>query len=240
FNTAARLSMVPNLVERRFIPPAIAFNSAVFNLARVIGPAMGGYIMAEWGVGEAFLFNGATYVVFIVTLLMISQVRTEEGRAGTGGILAESGEGLAYARRHPGIGPMLNLLAAVALGGKSVLELLPEFADRVFGRGTEGLAELTAAAGAGALIAPVPTAARRTGGGLTRLPVTAMLISAVSIFGFTATSWYPLALASVFLLGFAGVYTGTGTQTLMQHVVDGGLRGRVMSLYGVIHRGAPA
>lgn len=240
FNTAARLSMVPNLVERRFIPPAIAFNSAVFNLARVIGPAMGGYIMARWGVGEAFLFNGATYVVFIITLFMITQVRTEEGRAGTGGILAQSVEGLSYARRHPGIGPMMILLAAVALGGKSLLELLPEFADHVFGRGTEGLAELTTAAGAGALIASVLLAGRGSVDGLTRLTVTALLVSAIGIFGFTATSWYPLALASVFLLGYAGVYTGTGTQTLMQHVVDGGLRGRVMSLYGVIHRGTPA
>ena len=53
------------------------------------------------------------------------------------------------------------------------------------------------------------------------------------------TDWYPLALGSMALLGAAGVVGGTGTQTLMQNVVDGGMRGRVMSLYGLIHRGGP-
>jgi MFS family permease len=101
FNTAARLSMVPNPVEHRFIPPAIALNSAIFNLARVIGPAIAGPIMAFWGVGEAFLFNGATFVVFIVSLLFVDQVRTEERLIGRGGALAQSLEGFVYARRHP-------------------------------------------------------------------------------------------------------------------------------------------
>ncbi|MBT5047680.1 MAG: MFS transporter [Rhodospirillaceae bacterium] len=240
FNTAARLSMVPNLVEPKYIPPAIAFNSAIYNLARVVGPAMAGFIMARWGVGEAFIFNGITFLGFIVTLIMIRQIRTEEASRGKGGALAQSLEGLTYARRHKGIGPMLILLAAFAVGGKALFELLPEFADHIFGRGTEGLAELTATGGAGALIASVWLAGRGTVTGLTRLVITALLVAALAIFGFVVTDWFPLALASIALLGAAGVIGGTGTQTLMQHAVEGGLRGRVMSLYGLIHRGGPA
>ena len=108
FNTAARLSMVPNLVEHRFILPAIAYNSAIYNLARIVGPALAGFIMARWGVGEAFLFNALTFTAFIVSLLMIRQVRHEEGRHGSGGAFAQSIEGLAYVRRHAGIRPMLT------------------------------------------------------------------------------------------------------------------------------------
>jgi MFS family permease len=240
FNTAARLSMVPNLVEPRYLAPAIAFNSAIYNLARVVGPAMAGFIMARWGVGEAFIFNGFTFVGFIVTLLMIRQIRTEESKRSTAGALAQSVEGLTYARRHTGIGPMLVLLMAFAVGGKALFELLPEFADHIFGRGTEGLAELTVAGGLGALVTSVWLAGRGVVAGLTRLVIAALLAAALAIFGFVATSWFPLALGSIALLGAAGVIGGTGTQTLMQHAVDGGLRGRVMSLYGLIHRGGPA
>jgi predicted MFS family arabinose efflux permease len=135
---------------------------------------------------------------------------------------------------------MLIMLVAFAIGGKSLLELLPEFADHVFGRGTQGLAELTVAAGTGALIASLWLGARGTITGLTNLVVTALLVVALAVCGFVLTDWFPLALASMALLGAAGVFGGTGTQTLMQHVVDGGMRGRVMSLYGLTHRSGPA
>jgi len=240
FNTAARLSMVPNLVEHRFIPPAIAINSIIFNLARIIGPAIAGFVMVRWGVGEAFIFNGVTYVGFIVTLMMIRQIRTEESRKGTGGAQAQSFEGLSYVRNHPGIGPLLIMLVAFAVGGKSLLELLPEFADDIFLRGTQGLAEMTAAAGIGAVMTSVWLASRRSVEGLTRAVGAATLTIGIAVAGFVATDWFPFALASIALLGGAGVIGATGAQTLMQHAVDGGMRGRVMSLYGVVHRGGPA
>jgi len=232
--------MVPNLVEHRYVVPAIAFNSAIYNLARIVGPALAGFIMARWGVGEAFLFNALTFVAFIVSLLMVRQVRAEEGRRGSGGAFAQSIEGLSYARRHEGIRPMLIMLVAFAIGGKSVLEILPEFADHIFGRGTEGLAAMTAAAGTGALAASLWLAGRGTVRGLTGIVVGALLAVALAVAGFVATAWFPLALASMALLGAGGVIGGTGTQTLMQNVVDGGMRGRVMSLYGLVHRGGPA
>jgi MFS family permease len=240
FNTAARLSMVPNLVEHSFIPPAVAINSAIFNLARIVGPAMGAWIIFRWGVGEAFLFNAFTFLFFIAALHVLRPVRKEESARGTTGVWSAAADGLIYARRHPGIGPMLILLLAVAMGGKALLELLPEFADSVFGRGERGLGELTATSGVGALIAAVWLANRGHIRGLTQMTIGALLLSAGSIFTFALSDNYPLALAGIFMLGVAGVFGGTATQTLMQHVVEGGMRARVMSLYGMIHRGAPA
>ncbi len=240
FNTAARLSMIPNLVERRYIPSAVALNAAAFNVARFIGPALAGAIMAIWGVGEAFLLNAATFIIFIVTLRKMRLINPETGGTARGGILAQAFDGIAYARRHPGIGPILVLLIAMAVGVKPVLELLPGFADAVFHRGIEGLAQLTASAGLGALITAIWLAQRGRMTGLTRIALAALAISAALIVAFTATDWYPLGLAACFCFGVTITMAGTATQSLMQNAVEGHMRGRVMSLYGLVYRGAPA
>ena len=83
-------------------------------------------------------------------------------------------------------------------------------------------------------------AARGTHIGLTRIVVYTLLLGALSIFGFCATGIFGIGLVGVFFIGAATVLGGTGTQTLMQHAVDGAMRGRVMSLYGMIYRGVPA
>tara|TARA_Y100001936_G_scaffold244553_1_gene285109 strand:- start:608 stop:1591 length:984 start_codon:yes stop_codon:yes gene_type:complete len=239
-NTAARLSMVPNLVEHRFIPPAVALNSAIFNLARVIGPVTGALLIEYWNVGVAFLFNAVTFVFFIAALWVIRPVRIEEEPRGSSGMLNQLVQGINYAARHPGIGPALVLLIAMAMGGKALLEILPEFADIVFGRGPKGLGELTAASGAGGLIAAVLLAQRGHVERLTRLTIIALLVTGLGILGFVATDWYPFALICIFILGITNIYGGTATQMLMQHAVEGSMRGRVMSLYGMVTRGGPA
>ena len=239
-NTAARLSMVPNLVEHHYIPPAVALNSAIFNLGRVVGPISGAFLIEYWNVGIAFFFNAGTFIFFIISLLVIRQVRSEEKPNRGSSVWTQSLEGFQYAIRHPGIGPAMVLLIAMAMGGKALLEVLPEFADEVFNRGASGLGELTAVSGVGGLIAAIWLARRGHVQGLTRITILALLVTGIGIFGFVVTSWYPLALLCIFVLGISGIYGGTATQTLMQHSVDGAMRGRVMSLYGVIHRGAPA
>ncbi len=240
FNTAARLSMIPNLVERRYIASAVALNSAAFNVARFIGPALAGAIMAIWGVGEAFLFNAATFVVFIATLMKMRLITDETSGRARAGMLSQAFNGIAYAGRHPGIGPILILLIAMALGVKPILELLPGFADAVFHRGIEGLAQLTASAGMGALITSIWLAGRGRMTGLTNIAMLSLIGSAVAILGFTASDWYPLGLAGCFAFGITITMAGTATQTLMQNAVDGHMRGQVMSLYGLVYRGAPA
>src|SRR5690606_30680985 len=71
FNGAARLAMIPNLVEREHLPAAIALNSAIFSVARFIGPALAGAIIAVWGVAHAFFFNCATFIAFIWALMVL-------------------------------------------------------------------------------------------------------------------------------------------------------------------------
>ena len=152
----------------------------------------------------------------------------------------EIAEGYAYAARHPGIGPMLAILTLIAICGRPFLELLPGFADAVFGRGADGLAWLTSAAGVGAMLGGLWLAQRGAVAGLTATTVSAIALLGAMLIGFAATDIFWLALPCAAAAGFALIVVGVGEQTLLQNAVDPGLRGRVMSLYGMINRGAPA
>lgn len=240
FFTAARLSMVPNLLPREHVPQAIAIDSAIFNVARFLGPMLAGAIIVGWGVGPAFVFNASTFVIYLFALFRLRLLRHESGGRAHGGILHQTLEGLRYAWDHAGIRLMLVVIAAMALGVKPVLDLLPGFADVVFNRGAAGLAELTAAAGLGAFTAAIYLATRGATRGLTTVTIFALAMGAAAILVFCATDLYWLALIAMFFAGGSVTLGGTGTQTLMQAAVDGAMRGRVMSLYGVIYRGGPA
>ena len=240
FNTAARLALVPNLLEPRYLPSAIAIDSAMFNIARFLGPAIAGAIIVAWGVAPAFLFNALSFVCFLVALFRIRVIRQETSGKPTGGLVSQALDGVRYARGHPGIGPMLILILAMAVGVKPFLELLPGFADAVFGRGAQGLAHLTAVAGLGAFTSALWLAQRGTAVGLTVAAMSGLVLGGGAILAFTATDNYVIGLVAAYFAGASVALSGTGTQTLMQNVVDGAMRGRVMSLYGMIYRGAPA
>src|SRR5690606_24410348 len=137
----------------------------------------------------------------------------------------QSLEGVRYAARHPGIGPILILLIALALGVKPVLELLPGVTGAVYHLSATGLGWLMSVSAVGAMIASLWLAQRGTADGLTRMVLGALLFGSVSIFGFAATDNFILGLVGVFFVGAAIVIGGTGTQTLMQNAVDGAMRG---------------
>ena len=239
FATAARLAMVPNLMEARYLPAAIGIDSSIYNMARVIGPMIAAPMISLLGTGATFLFNGLTYAVFVFCMLRIHLVRNESfGRGGNA--FAQTAEGISYAARHSGIGPALIMLIAAAIGIKPFLELLPGLADGIFGAGVEGFAIFAAIAGAGAIVAGLWIAARGEAEGTTRIAFGSMVLGAVGVFTVSATQIFWIGLLGTFLVGGAVTLAGTTTQILMQNSVEGAMRGRVMSLYGMIHRGAPA
>jgi predicted MFS family arabinose efflux permease len=240
FNTAARLSMVPNLLEPQHVPSAVAMDSAIFNLARFIGPMVAGYLIAGVGAGPTFLINGITFAVFLACLLQARMIRDERGARSTANIFVQATEGIRYAVKHPGIRPVLILIIALAIGIKPTLELLAGVTDTVYNLGPTGLGNLMAASAVGATIAAVWLAQRGTVVGMTRIVISALLLGIVSLFAFTATQSFVFGLVCASFIGAAIVVGGTGTQTLMQNAVDGAMRGRVMSLYGMVYRGGPA
>jgi MFS family permease len=242
FNQPARLAIIPNLVNRRDLATAIGLNSVVFNLARFVGPAISGVLIVELGSGAAFGFMAATYFVFMIALyfLRLPPEHDDSLRLSRHGIVTDIVGGYAYATRHAGIGPMLLMLTVTALAGRPYGELLPGFADAVFGRGAHGLAWLTSAIGAGAAIGGLWLAQRETITGLTRVSIHSVLLLAIALLVFGATHWFWVGLAAVFVSGFAMVVMGVGQQTLIQTAVDASMRGRVLGLYGMVQRGGPA
>ena len=240
FNVAARLAMMASMSRRENLPAAIAMSTAVFNGARFIGPAFGGMIIAIWGVGGAFVFNTVSFLTMLIALLMMRDLRAEPQAMRKASMFGQMFEGFRYARHHPGIGPLLIVIATVAFGIKPYLELLPGVADQVYGGGPKALAELTAATGLGALIMAIWLAQRGTVRGLTMVTLISLVVGGASIVLFSITTVYWFGLICAVVTGGAMTTSGTGTQTLMQHEVDGPMRGRVMSLYGIIFRGAPA
>lgn len=240
FNTAARLSMVPNLMEREIVPAAISMDSAMFNLARFIGPAIAGFLFAAYGAGVSFLINGITFSVFLCCLLKIRMIRDERGNRGGDHFLTQAKEGMRHAARHAGIGPILILVTALAVGIKPLLELLPGVTGAVFDGGATDLGWLMSFSAIGATTASVWLAQRPSAAGLTRIIIAVLGIGGVASFGFLVTNHYVFGLFIAVVIGAVIVIGGTGTQVLMQNSVNGAMRGRVMSLYGMIYRGGPA
>jgi MFS family permease len=242
-NQPARLALIPNLVDRVSLPSAVAINSLVFNGARFIGPAVAGIIIERGSIGLAFALNAATYFPFILSLARIRvapDAASERGAPRRRELIGDSLAGYAYALRHPGIGRMILLFAVTSFSVRGFIEMFPGFADLVFGRGPVGYTWLTATLGLGAVMGGLWMVRRPGIHGLTALIIGHTCLVAVSVLGFTATHYYWVAIACVFVCGFALVTTGISAQTLIQSAVDPAMRGRVLGFYGMLFRGGPA
>ncbi len=241
FNTAARLSLVPNLVEHADVPSAVALDSVMFNVARFLGPSIAGFLFAKVGPGLSFLINGLTFAFFLYCLIHSKMVRDEQVDRAKSSMASQLKDGLKYAFRHKGIGPILVLIVAVSIGIKPVLDLLSGITEKVFQGGPIEFGWLMSSTAVGAVFAAFWLAQRGSFSGLTRIILVGGVLTGVAAtLLLSQMNWYPLGLIAGFFLGAAIVIAGTGTQTLMQNAVDGAYRGRVMSLYGMIYRGGPA
>ena len=238
-NQPARLALISSLVPQKLLGSAVALNSLVFNIARFIGPALAGVVIAYASVGMSFVLNALTYVAFMVAIARLRDLppMPSEPRQP---MLRYTVEGYSYALRHPGIGQIMLLFTFTAFSVRGFVDLFPGFADAVFQRGPQGLAWLTATTGIGAMAGGMWMVRRVGIRGMTGLIVTHTLIMSVGILIFAATRNYWIGLVALFFTGFAMISTGIAAQTLVQTAVDPLKRGRVMGLYGVIFRAGPS
>ena len=188
------------------------------------------------------MFNALSYVWFVGSLLFIRLANPRSGKARTPAreVPREIAEGFRYAMQHIGIARMLIVLSVVSIFGRPYMELLSGFADEVFSRGADGYSLMLSMTGIGSLVGGFWIAQRGQLVGLTSRVVLATLLLGLSLIGFAATNLYGVALVCLMISGFAVIIIGVGEQTLLQNAVDPKMRGRVMSLYGMIGRGAPA
>ena len=236
----ARLSFVPSLVRPADVSSALAINSVIFNIARFVGPAVAGVIITGFGVAPAFALHSATYVIILAALFVIRAPARQGMARDHEGIFAEMRDGLRYAFSHPVIGPILLLMIAMGMLARPTFELLPGFADIIFQRGAGGLAILTSAVGVGAIIGGIWLAQRGTTRGLPAIMYTGAAGMGAVVLVFILTDYFWIAVPTMALAGCCMTAFSTANQTLIQTTVDGHLRGRVLSTWGLILRSAPA
>ncbi len=240
-----RGALVPRLVPREALANAVALVSINFNLARLLGPAIGGALIAGLGVSAAILVNVACFLPFLAALFMLRpRPRAErEDHAERGSFLRELGDGVRHVLEHP------SILRAMALNGlfssivRGSLEILPAVADGRFQRGADGLGEILAAAGAGALVASAVMAWRNThfsGRGLPPVSTTGVFAGFIFVAGLGYTDVWGLALLCTFGIGCTGAVVGIGYMSTVQLILEDGFRGRVMSLWTVVGIGGAA
>ncbi len=239
-NQAARVTLVVNMVPREVMSTAIAINSIIFNVARIIGPAIAGALIFYTDIAWAFLVNAISYTALIVALIMIRMPRVQDIIPPSGSYVRDLAEGARFIFSHTGITAIIALTAVNSLFARPLVDLLPGFAGEVYDAGPRGLAILTSAMGMGAICASVWLAQRGRLSGLTGIVFVGVLMNgaAVACFALATNLWTGAILLAV--SGFTQACTGTGTQTLLQSAVQDRLRGRVMSVWLVIGRGGPA
>ncbi|MGG5821797.1 MFS transporter [Falsiroseomonas sp. HW251] len=241
FTQPARQTLMPGIVGRGDLPAAVACNSLCFALARFTGPGLAGPIIAIWGVVPSIAANAVAYSLASASLLLLTIAPSERrGHAASGSLWREVVEGLSYAYRHAGLGPLLLYAALAAILMRGLQEILPPYVEWLFGRGAESLAILTTCFGAGALCAGLWVANRGTLDGTTRLAVVSAAVQALATAGFVATGWFPLGMASAVLFGASASVHGVCVQTLIQTATGAEFRGRMLSLWGMISRAGPA
>ena len=239
FNAISRHAIVPNTVPRPQIPTALATDSALYNAARFIGPALAGLVIEFTGVGYTFAANSLGCVFYLAGLQAMRLDFPERKARGHANMLGDIAEGLAFVRSHPGIGPLFFLMLVGAVWIRPLQDLLPGFADQVFQAGPSGLGLLTAAMGVGATIAAALVAAYARTTGLTVMVLLAFAVNVAATLLFSATNWLWAAMLFGAVWGATLTTMSTGTQALVQSSVDNTIRARVMSLYTMIYRGAP-
>ena len=237
--TPTRHAFVIEMVGREDVANAIALNVSIFNVARVMGPAVAGVMIAATGTASVFLVNALTYLAVIVGLLLM---RPEtllspplfRRRGGVRGTLGDLAEGLAYVRRTPTLRIVIMTLGVVSIFGVNFEVLGPPLARDVLGADAAGYGFLMSAFGVGALMSalgiafvgtrPIALAAGAIALGLSELVLAASGLLAVSV-----------VLMAIAGMGAIGMGT-TGNLTLQLAAPDR-LRGRVVSLYAVVFDG---
>ena len=236
FEMPARHAFVTEIVARDDVPNAIALNSSAFNVARFLGPAMAGWLVAWHGEGVVFLLNGLTFLAVLTGLTLISHTLKPHSIA-EGSIGRHLREGLAYTWHQSQIRIALLMVGIVSLLASSVAVLMPVFAKDVFGGGPRALGLLLGAIGVGALIGALRLAHRRSHGDLdTRIGAAALGVALCALL-FAAADRLWLGMLAMTLAGVAYGTAVASTNTLIQLTVDDAVRGRVMSVYSMIFVG---
>ena len=237
FDMPGRQSFMMEMVEDRAdLGNAIAINSSMVNIARLIGPSLAGMLIAATSEGWCFLIDGVSYIAVIASLLAM-RLHAPQAKRAPASMLHELREGWIYVTGFVPIRTILMLFAVVSLMGMPFVVLMPIFAARVLHGGPHTLGFLMGAMGVGALASALSLAARKSVRGLIRMIPVAAIVFGIGLIGFGLSHWFWLSMITVLIAG-AGMMQGmAGSNTIIQTLVSEDKRGRVMSYYTMAFMG---
>jgi MFS family permease len=231
FTEPVRQSMIPSLVPKKELANAIALNSGGFNLMKIVGPAVGGAMIALFGAAGNFFVQTIAYIGVLLMIYWMNVPPTPE-EARRSSALANLKEGFGYVWSTPTVLALMVLAYVPRIFAVPYQTLMPVFQKDVLNVGPEGLGMLMAAPGLGAVIAVLILASaanrlRRQGVFLAG----SLVILGIFLIIFSQIKSFPLALLSLVAAGIFQMLFLASTNTLLQLIVPDELRGRVMSLY---------
>ena len=224
-------AIVSNLVDRAALGSAVALNSAQFNLARILGPALAGAVIAAGGLQLAFWGNAAALLLVAWILWRLKVAPRRDLATAQASMWSNLVDGIRYVRSRRIVLVLVLLAAVPAVFLLNYLFLLPVFARDVLAIGAPGLGLLSAGIGVGALVGALGLAVLRPSGGSGRALLAGLVIASVAEMVFAASRIVPVSIAALAVLGACQVLYYATSNTLLQVLVPGRLRGRVMSLY---------
>ncbi|MCK9423607.1 MAG: MFS transporter [Bacteroidales bacterium] len=233
FDAPARQSLVIDLIDNRAdLGNAIALNSAIFNGARLVGPAIAGITIAAVGEGICFLLNTFSFVAVIIALLRI-KIPIRQKPLQTGNFKESFKEGLQYTFHSMPIRTLILLLAILSLVGLPFIVLLPAYAKEILHGSSDTLGFLMSAMGAGALTGALYMATRKTVLGLGRIISLNSILLGVAIVLLSFSEKLHFSLIVFFFGGLSMILLLSAINTMLQTIADEDKRGRVMSFYAM-------
>jgi len=234
FGGPAYSALLPTLVGPEDLANAISMNSIQFNLARIIGPTLGGLAYTVLGATWCFALNGVSYIAVIISLLVI-RVQFIAPKTQTS-VLKSMKEGIKFIRDREGLTPLVALAFCTTLFGFSLTGFLPVIVRTIFHRGPGTYELLLVFSGAGSICGALIVAAMEKLKGQGRLAVLALFALGLTTAGFAVSKWLPVSCILIFLAGTAVMASASLLLSLVQHIVVDSMRGRVMSVYNLAFR----
>ncbi|PYF71583.1 MFS transporter [Pedobacter nutrimenti] len=233
FDVPARQSLVYDMVDNKEdLPNALALNSSMVNLSRLIGPGIAGLVLEKFGEDICFGINAFSFVAVIGSLLMM-KLPVFVPKVHTKNIVGELKEGFAYIKKTPSIAFVLLMLALISLLVLPYSTLIPVYAKDIFKGTASTFGVIDSAIGLGAFCGAIYLASLKPGRDLRKILARNTLIFGAGLLMFSHTSYYPLALLFAGITGFGMMSQITISNTLIQTTVDPAMRGRVISFYAM-------
>jgi len=233
FDVPARQSLVYDMVDdKKDLPNALALNSSMVNLSRLIGPAIAGIVIEKFGDDICFGLNAFSFVAVIVSLLLM-RLPKYISKPRTTNIVGELREGLAYIKRTPSISSVILMLGLISLFVLPFTTLIPVYAKDIFHGTASTFGVIDSAIGLGAFSGAIFLASLSAGANRRKILATNTFVFGAGLVLFSHTLYYPLSLVFATISAFGMMSQITISNTLIQTSVDPAMRGRVISLYAM-------